>query len=73
MVRGDYGADVIDGGKGIDWAGYGHSVEVNVDLSEGADEVLGAAEGDTLKTLRMYMVLSTLVMMSSLAQRMTMF
>ncbi|SHL22878.1 M10 family metallopeptidase C-terminal domain-containing protein [Roseibium suaedae] len=49
VLRGDAGADVLDGGSGDDWAYYQKSdAAVVVDLSDGATEQGGHAQGDTL-------------------------
>ena len=49
-LRGDYGADKLDGGEGVDWAEYGHSSEgVNVNLRKELEA--GVLQKETLKNI----------------------
>ncbi|MEP3428681.1 MAG: M10 family metallopeptidase C-terminal domain-containing protein, partial [Roseibium sp.] len=51
-LAGGGGADALHGDNGFDWASYIGSVSaVNVDLSDGAGESGGHAEGDTLTSI----------------------
>jgi serralysin len=52
ILRGEAGADQLDGGDGIDWAFYDTSdARVRINLGDGVAESGGHAEGDTLSSI----------------------